>query len=130
VHILHGNLGDPIWLTQTLASIGILFGVAVTIALYLRVVHAAYEAYKLVEFRTIAISDDVRDKFLSNNPLDTKVLFLDEMIRAVDANKIVLVEKRKEADIAVSSLIIEARIVAAVLAVQVLFLVFVQLYGG
>jgi hypothetical protein len=67
---------------------------------------------------------------LSNNPLDTKVLFLDEMIRAVDANKIVLVEKRKEADIAVSSLIIEARIVAAVLAVQVLFLVFVQLYGG
>ncbi|MGA7732453.1 MAG: hypothetical protein WCD37_14435 [Chloroflexia bacterium] len=121
--LARNNAALPSWVHPVL-SVLVLVAVAVVVALYLTVVWASYHAYKLRDYRAIAIDWDVRSMYLNQQQEKTKLDFLDATIAAVEENTKIIEEKREFTETAVNSLVLEAYLIAGLVVAQALILAF------
>ncbi|HEX8600723.1 MAG TPA: hypothetical protein VF952_19675 [Chloroflexia bacterium] len=101
--------------------------VIIIAALYISIVKASYDAYKLQRYRIVSITKEVRDLFILETPIKAKLVFLNAMISAAEVNQVTLDKKVASTETAVNSLLVEAKVIAFLAVAQALIL---GLVGG
>jgi hypothetical protein len=90
------------------------------LGLYLWLVWCAYKAYRIRPYRGITDLSQLRDKYLTQNSEDTKLMLLDTTIHAVEINTKTLSNKALWTRRAMLSLVWEAIFIAALIISQLL----------